>query len=416
MFHPLEIFIGLRYTRAKRRTRFISFITASSMLGVALGVTALITILSVMNGFEQELRQRILGMIAHATVTGPNERLSDWRATATLVARDPRVTAQAPYVEGQGMLVEGPVVTGVTVRGILPEQEPAVSAIATKLREGQLTDLQPGLFGVLLGQDLAIHLGVTVGDKVTLVTPQVTVTPVGLLPRLKRFTVVGIFQVGMYEYDSALAIIHLQDAARLFRLGAGEVSGLRLTLTDLNEAPIVTRHLAEDLPPSYRFDDWTTSHASFFHAVHTEQTVMFFILTLIVAVAAFNIVSMLVMVVTDKEPDIAILRTLGLTPGGVMGIFVVQGAIIGVVGTVLGLVGGVALATHVSTVVPALERFFGVHLLSPDVYYVTELPSNLHWADVTRIGITALILCLLATLYPAWRASQVQPAAALRYE
>ncbi|CAK0770068.1 Lipoprotein-releasing system transmembrane protein LolC [Gammaproteobacteria bacterium] len=416
MFHPLEVFIGLRYTRAKRRTRFISFITASSMLGVALGVTALITVLSVMNGFEQELRQRILGMIAHATVTGPDERLADWHATATVVARDPQVAAQAPYVEGQGMLVEGPIVTGVTVRGILPEQEPSVSSIASKLHDGQLTDLQPGAFGALLGRDLALHLGVTVGDKVTLVIPQAMVTPVGLLPRLKRFTVVGTFQVGMYEYDSALAVIHLQDAARLFRLGAGEVTGLRLALTDLNEAPIVTRRLVGELPASYRVDDWTTNHASFFHAVHTEQTVMFVILTLIVAVAAFNIVSMLVMVVTDKEPDIAILRTLGLTPGAVMRIFVVQGTVIGVVGTVLGVIGGVELATHVSTVVPALEQFFGVHLLSPDVYYITELPSNLRWPDVIRIGVTALVLCLLATLYPAWRASRIQPAAALRYE
>ncbi|CAK0743640.1 Lipoprotein-releasing system transmembrane protein LolC [Gammaproteobacteria bacterium] len=416
MLHPLEIFIGLRYTRAKRRTRFISFITASSMLGVALGVAALITVLSVMNGFEQELRHRILGMIAHATVTGPDEHLTDWHTAAMVVARDPQVSALAPYVEGQGMLVEGPVVTGVTVRGVLPEQEPAVSAVAAKLQEGQLTDLRPGTFGVLLGRDLALHLGVTIGDKVTLVTPQAMVTPVGLLPRLKRFTVVGIFQVGMYEYDSALAITHLQDAARLFRFGVDEVSGLRLALTNLDEAPVVTHRLAGKLPPSYRIADWTTSHASFFHAVHTEQTVMFVILTLIVAVAAFNIVSMLVMVVTDKEPDIAILRTLGLTPGAVMRIFVVQGSIIGLVGTALGLVGGIALATHVSTVVPALEHFFGVHVLSPDVYYITELPSDMHWADVIRIGITALVLCLLATLYPAWRASQVQPAAALRYE
>lgn len=415
MFHPLEIFIGLRYTRAKRRTRFISFISVSSMLGVALGVTALITVLSVMNGFERELRQRILGMISHATVTGHNDRLANWPTIATMVMSDPRITAFAPYVEGQGMLVEGPAVLGVTMRGILPEREATVSAIVTKLREGNLNDLQPGTFGILLGYDLARHLGVTVGDKVTLVTPQAIVTPVGLLPRLKRFTVVGIFQVGMYEYDGGLVITHLQDAGRLFRLGSDEVSGLRLALTDLHEAPAVTRHLSAELP-NYYVEDWTTSHSSFFHAVHTEQTVMFIILTLIVAVAAFNIVSMLVMVVTDKEPDIAILRTLGLTPREVMKIFVVQGTVIGVAGTTLGLMGGIALATYVGSLVRALERFFDAYLFSPEVYYITELPSEIHWLDVCVIGMTALILCLLATIYPAWRASQVHPATALRYE
>ena len=417
MFYPLAVFIGLRYTRAKRRTRFISFISASSMMGVALGVTALITVLSIMNGFEQELRHRILGMVAHATVTGPGDRLQNWQAVATTVARDPQIAAWAPYVEGQGMLVEGPTVTGVTVRGVLPEREASVSVVAAKLQEGAMADLQPGAFGILLGRDLANHLGVALGDKVTLVTPQAMVTPVGLLPRLKRFTVVGIFQIGMYEYDSTLAITHLQDAARLFRFAPNEVSGLHLALTDMNVAPLVTHHLAQELPPpSYRFSDWTTDHASFFHAIHTEQTVMFIILTLVVAVAAFNIVSMLVMVVTDKEPDIAILRTLGLTPRAVMGIFVVQGTMIGVVGTAIGLLCGIELATHVGTLVPALERFFGVHLLSPDVYYITELPSAMRHSDVVRIGSTAFVLCLLATLYPAWRASRVQPAAALRYE
>ncbi len=416
MFHPSAVFIGLRYTRAKRRTRFISFISASSMLGVALGVTALITVLSVMNGFEQELRHRILGMVARATLTGPNDRLSDWRAAAASVAHDPAVAASAPYVEGHGMLVEGRTVTGVTVRGILPEQEPSVSMIAAKMQVGVLGDLRPGIFGILLGRDLALHLGVTIGDKVTLVTPQAMVTPVGLMPRLKRFTVVGIFQVGMYEYDSTLAITHIQDAGRLFRFAPNEVSGLSLSLVNLNDAPDVTRRLAKGLPPSYRFSDWTTDHASFFHAIHTEQTVMFVILTLVVAVAAFNIVSMLVMVVTEKEADIAILRTLGLAPRAVMAIFVVQGTIIGTVGTALGLFGGVELATHVGSLVAALEQFFGVHLLSPDVYYITKLPSAMRISDVVRIGSIAFILCLLATLYPAWRASRVQPAAALRYE
>ncbi len=416
MFHPLALFIGLRYTRAKRRSRFISFISVSSMLGVALGVTALITVLSVMNGFEQELRQRILGMVAHAIVTGPADRLLDWPTTAAMVARDPQVAALAPYVEGQGMLVEGPIVTGITVRGVLPTQEALVSTLPTHVRDGKLSDLVPGAFGILLGQDLANHLGVGVGDKVTLVTPQAMVTPVGLLPRLKRFTVVGIFRVGMYEYDSTLAVTHLQDAARLFRFAPQEVSGLRLALTNLDEAPLITHRLAKELPPSTRLSDLTTDHASFFHAIHTEQTVMFLILTLVVAVAAFNIVAMLVMVVTDKEPDIAILRTLGMTPRTVLWIFVVQGTIIGTVGTILGLLGGIELALHVSSWVSALERFFGVHLLSPEVYYITQLPSVMRTTDIMQIGSTAFVLCLLATLYPAWRASRVQPAAALRYE
>jgi len=410
MFYPLAIFIGMRYTRAKRQCRFISFISASAVLGVALGVTTLITVLAVMNGFEQELRHRILGMIAHLTVSERAGPLADWQGVAGKIA--PYCAAAAPFVEEQGMLAHGTVVTGVTVRGVLPDLEPTVSTIGAKIRIGTMDNLAPGGFGILLGVDLARRLGVDPGDKVTLVTPQAMVTPLGVLPRLKRFTVVGIFQIGMYEYDSALALTHLNDVARLFRIAPGAVSGLRLALGNLYDAPSVSRRLGAEFP-AYRIEDWTTSHANFFRAVHTEQSVMFIILSLIIAVAAFNIVAMLVMVVTDKEADIAILRTMGITPGAVMNIFIIQGALLGIIGALAGLIGGVTLALNISEVVESLENVFGAQLFSPDVYYITKLPSQLRVADVALISLTAFGLCLIATIYPAWRAARIQPAAAL---
>ena len=415
MFRPIELFVGLRYTRAKRRNHFISFISLTSMLGIALGVTALITVLSVMNGFEKELRERILGMAAHATVTGPQGRLEDWQTVVSEVTGKPRVVGLAPYVQGEGMLTEGEAVRGTIVRGVLPEAEPQVSDVGRRMLAGQLSDLTAGGFGIVLGKDLARFLGVGVGDKVTLVAPQARVTPAGLLPRLRRFTVVGIFEIGMYEYDSALALVHMEDAARLFSLGDA-VSGVRLKIDDLFEAPRVARELAGELPGRYWVTDWTQHHANFFRAVKTEKTVMFVILTLIVAVAAFNIVSTLIMVVSDKESDIAILRTLGASPRSIMGMFVVQGSIIGVVGTLLGAIGGVALALNVETVVAGIEQLFHVKFLSPDVYYISDLPSDMQWSDVVRISLVALVLSLTATLYPAWRASRTQPAEALRYE
>ncbi len=415
MFRPYELFIGLRYTRAKRRNHFISFISLISILGIALGVTALITVLSVMNGFEQELRTRILGMAAHATVTAYDGRLRDWQALRAQVERDPEVVGSAPYIEREAMLTRSGRVSGALLRGVLPGEEPRVSDVGAHMKAGALTDLRPGEFGIVLGSELAYALGAAPGDRVTVISPQAMVTPAGTLPRLRRFTVVGIFEVGMYEYDRGVALVHLQDAARLFRLDDA-VTGLRLKLRDMFDVHRVSARLASGLPPELRLRDWTRQHANFFRAIQTEKRVMFIILALIVAVAAFNIVSTLVMVVTDKQSDIAILRTLGATPRSIMGVFMVQGAVIGLFGTLLGVVGGVTLALNVETLVPAIERLFEVQFLPADVYYISELPSELHWSDVWQIAGFSLLLSLLATLYPAWRASRTQPAEALRYE
>lgn len=415
MFRPLELFIGLRYTRAKRRNHFISFISLTSMLGIALGVTALITVMSVMNGFEKEVRDRILDMVSHITVSGLDGSLSDWQHVAKLAQENPHVRASAPYVEGEGMLINGRQVNGVFIRGISPALEPAVSSVDKKMKSGQLADLKPGHFGIILGRDLARMLGVEVGDKVTLVTPTANVTPAGIMPRLKRFTVVGIFYIGMYEYDSTLALINLQDAQRLFRLG-NKVSGVRIRLDDLFEAPAVRMALSNGPLRGYWVRDWGSSHANWFRAVKIEKRMIFLLLLLIVAVAAFNIVSALVMVVTDKQSDIAILRTLGASPRSILGIFMVQGTLIGVVGTVLGVIGGVSLALNLETVVPFIEHLFGIHFIDPGVYYINELPSDLHWRDVGVIASVSFLLGILATLYPAWRAARTQPAEALRYE
>ena len=415
MFRPLELFIGLRYTHAKRRTHFISFISLTSMLGIALGVTALITVLSVMNGFEQELRQRILGMASHATVSEFGDRLQGWETVRHQVSQHEQVMAVAPYVSGETMLSAGQNVSGAVVRGILPGEEAGVSDVLEHIRRGDVGDLDPGSYNIILGSVLASSLGVGLGDAVTVVSPPIMVGPTGLMPRLRRFTVVGVFEVGMYEYDRGVALVHIEDAARLFRLGE-DVSGIRLKLDDLFAAPRVARELSMTLPGDYRVQDWTRQHSNFFRAVKTEKRVMFIILTLIIAVAAFNIVSTLVMVVTDKQSDIAILRTLGASPRSIMVIFVIQGAIIGVLGTLMGVAGGVALALNVETLVPAIEEFFNVQFLAPDVYYISKLPSDLHWDDVITMTSVALVLSLLATIYPAWRAARTQPAEALRYE
>ena len=415
MFKPLSLYIGLRYTRAKRRTQFISFITLTSVLGIALGVTALITVLSVMNGFEAELRQRILGMTAHSTITGSGGKLRDWPILKEIVKDYPHVQGTAPFVKGQVMINAGRRVSGTMLRGVLPEQESAVSEVGDKMKAGKLTDLQPGKYQIVLGAELATYLGATVGDKITVISPQVNSTPAGIIPRLRRFTVSGIFEVGMYEYDRNMAIIHVTDAAKLFRMD-NNVSGLRLKLDDLFNAPQITHELARKLAGQYFVSDWTTAHSNFFRAIKTEKRVMFIILLLIVAVAAFNIVSTLVMVVTDKRGDIAILKTQGLTPMAVMRIFITLGAIIGLIGTALGTVGGVLLALNVETIVPAIEEFFEVNFLAADVYYISSLPSKLVWADVYVIAIIAFMLSLLATLYPAWQASRVNPAEVLRYE
>ena len=415
MFKPLEIYIGLRYTRAKRRNHFISFISLISMLGIALGVTALITVLSVMNGFEKEMRERILGMTSHATVTHFRSKLNNWPDVARQVEKNSHVLATAPYIRNEAMLNRGGVVSGTLLRGIEPSREVLVSQVGDSMKVGALNDLVPGGFGIVLGQDLAYSMGVGLGDKVTVVTPQANVTPAGVMPRLKRFTVVGLFRVGMYEYDRGLALIHIKDAAKLFRMDDA-VTGVRLKLDDMFRAPFIVEELAQELPGSYFLSDWTRQHANFFRALRTEKRIMFIIILLIVAVAAFNIVSTLVMVVTDKQSDIAILRTLGSTPRSIMTIFMVQGILIGLIGTLVGVSGGVLLALNVETIVPVIEQAFGIQFLPADVYYISDLPSDLRLNDVTRVASMSFVLSFLATIYPAWRASRTQPAEALRYE
>jgi lipoprotein-releasing system permease protein len=410
-----ELLVGLRYTRAKRRNHFISFISLTSMAGIALGVAALIVVLSVMNGFQQELRARILAVVSHVQVTGIGERLADWRPAAEAAKRNPHVTAVAPYVNAQGMLSAGSGVRGAIVRGVDPQLEDAVADIGKHMSTGSLATLKPGEFNIVLGSELARAISVLPGEKVTLVAPQGLVTPAGVVPRLKQFTVSGLFEVGMFEYDAGLALVNIEDAQKLYQLGSN-VSGLRLKLDDLFTAPAVARQLAAALGPETLAADWTRSHANFFRAVEIEKRVMFLILALIVAVAAFNIVSTLVMLVTDKQADIAILRTLGASPLSVMQIFIVQGAMIGVIGTVLGVIGGILLGYNVDTVVPFIEKILGFKFLSKDVYYISDLPSDVQSADVIAIALVSLVLSFVATLYPSWRAARVNPAEALRYE
>ncbi len=416
MFKPLPLAIGLRYTRAKRRNHFISFISIVSMIGLVLGVTALITVLSVMNGFERELRERILGMASHATVQSFDGSLLGWEGLSERVeASDPRVLAAAPYVAGEAMLSAFGNISGALVRGIEPSAEERVAQIAEHIVRGSLDSLESGTFQIVLGIELAAQLGVRVGDSIVLMAPQASVSPAGVVPRMRRFVVTGVFEVGMYEYDRGTAFIHLDDARALFQTGEG-VTGLRLRLEDLMQAGPVGRDVARSLEGVFRVTDWTQQHANLFRAIQMEKVVMFIILSLIVAVAAFNIVSTLVMLVTDKQSDIAILRTLGLKPSAVMLVFIVQGVVIGVVGITLGVLGGVTLALNIDVVVPLIERLTGTEFLSADVYYINELPSDLRVRDVVRISGLAFLLTLLATLFPAWRASRTRPAEALRYE
>jgi lipoprotein-releasing system permease protein len=410
-----ELFIGLRYTRAKRRNHFISFISLISMCGIALGVAALIVVLSVMNGFQKELRTRILGVASHVQISGRGGELAAWQQVADQAGRHKSVVAAAPYVAAQGMLSFDQTVRGTLVRGVLPDAEEQVADFNRHMRGGSMQVLKPGEFGIVLGAELARALQAFTGDKVTLIAPQGLVTPAAILPRLKQFRVVGIFEAGMYEYDSGLALVHLADAQALYRM-EDRVSGVRLKLDDLFAAPRVARELLSLVEGDVFIADWTRSHANFFRAVQIEKNVMFIILLLIVAVAAFNIVSTLVMAVTDKESDIAILRTLGASPGSIMQVFIVQGALIGVIGLALGLAGGIALALNIDVVVPAIERLFNTQFLAKEVYYISELPSDLQWRDVGIIAAVSFALTLLATLYPSWRASRVNPAEALRYE
>ncbi len=414
MFKPIQAYIGLRYTRAKRKNHFISFISAISMLGIAVGITALITVISVMNGFEKELRERILGMLAHATITSVRGEMDQWEQAMLASANHPEVAGAAPFIERE-TLIKGYRTSGALVRGIDPELEGTVSEVGDKMVDGSLADLREGEFGIVLGVNLAMALGVESGDRVTVFAPQVRSTPAGVIPQVKRFTVVGIFSVGMHEFDRGTALVHLGDASRLFRVQSG-ASGVRLKVTDMFQAWRVARELQSELSEIFFISDWTQKHANLFRAVQIEKTVMFVILSLIIAVAAFNIISTLVMVVTDKQSDIAILRTLGASPATIMGIFLILGSFIGLIGTTLGVIGGVSLATNVETVVPFLERTFNIQFMSGDIYYITDLPSDMQWSDVVKVAALSFSMSILATLYPSWRAARTDPAEALRYE
>ena len=414
MIRPFELFVGLRYTRARKRSHFISIISLISILGITLGITALITTLSVMNGFGKELRERILGVISHVSVTATNGALSNWQDVAARI-KNPHVIGIAPYISGQGMVTRGKAVSGVLVRGILPSAEKEVSEFSSHMVEGSLDALKPGEFGIVVGSALAWKLDLTVGSPVSLLIPEALITPAGLMPRFKRFTVVGIFRMDMFEYDSGLVLINIDDAAKLYQMG-NSVSGLRLKLDNLDLAPRVADTIAVGLGPDYMARDWTREHGNFFRALKTEKTAMFVILLLIVTVAMFNVVSTLVVVVTEKRADIAILRTLGASPRSIMGIFLAHGSVVGVVGTLVGTGCGILLALNVETIVHGIEHLFNTAFISPDVYFISELPSDLRWSDVMLVSGCSLVLGLLSALYPAWRASKVQPAEALRYE
>ena len=414
MYNPFEAFIGLRYVRAKRRNHFISFISLISMLGIAIGVLALITVLSVMNGFQKELTGRILAMASHATVVQDNAAMDDWQATAMTLKRQPGIIGVAPYFRAEGMLVHEHRVHGVVLRGILPREEKTVSLIAEKMQSGDFSALVPGQFGMIIGSESAQRLGVMPGDTITLVAPQAAEGSAGILPRLKRFTVIGTFTAGMHEFDSGLALIHLEDALQLFdRAGP---AGLRLKTGDVMQAPRISREAMQAVPGQYDVIDWTRRHATFFQALKTEKRVMTVILALIIAVAAFNVIATLMMVVTDKQADIAVLRTLGAGSNSIMRIFIIQGTVIGLVGIILGVLGGIWLADNINTIIKMVEQFLDVRFMSPDVYYISELPSDLHRRDVIVTASLAFLLAVAGTIYPAWRAAQVQPAAALRYE
>jgi lipoprotein-releasing system permease protein len=413
-----EWLIGLRYTRAirgvGRRNGFISFISGLSVAGIALGVAALIIVLSVMNGFQKEVRDRMLSVLSHIEVSAVREPLLDWKPVAEAAKKNPRVLAAAPYVAGQAMLSYEDIVRGVLVRGIDPAEEGKVSEFVKTLVKGKLTDLVPGEFGIMIGKSLSNQLGLGVGDKLALIAPQGTLTPAGVVPRLRQFTVVGLFESGHYEYDSSLILSHLTDAGKLFRVDG--VSGVRLVTDNMLEAPEIAQQIASTLPANLIVRDWSRENRNWFAAVQIEKRMMFIILMLIIAVAAFNLVSMLVMTVTDKQSDIAILRTLGAPPSSIMKIFMVQGSAVGLLGTFAGVALGVLIALNVRSVSAFIESMLGFQILPSGVYFISYLPSDLHWQDVTFIAVVSSVLALLATIYPSWRASKTRPAEALRYE
>lgn len=411
----LPLFIGLRYTRAKRKNHFISFISLISMGGIALGVMTIIVVIGVMNGFDKELKERMLGTVSHATISAySGENLDNWQDALEKTKHEPLVIGAAPYLNAEAMLKAARAESAM-IRGITPKLESSVTDLENKMQYGSLQDLQPGAFNIILGRDLAIQLGAGPGDKITAYIPEIRATAVGITPRIKRFNVVGIFEIGMYEYDAKLALINLHDAQKILRKGNG-VEGIRLKLEDLMQAPEVSRKLAYQMDGFYRVRDWTQENVNFFKATQTERVVMFIILSMIVAVAAFNILSTLVMLVTEKQSDVAILRTLGMSSLQVMGIFMISGTLIGLIGTVLGTIAGILFAINLESIVHWLETTFKTEFLSKEVYYITEISADLHSADVITIVIVAYGLSVLATIYPAWRASRVQPAEALRYE
>jgi lipoprotein-releasing system permease protein len=414
---PFEWLVGMRYTRAGRRSgrnSFISFISLISMAGIALGVAALIVVLSVMNGFQKEVRDRMLSVLSHIEVFDATGSMPNWQETAREAFQEKEVKGAAPYVAAQAMITREDSVRGVVIRGVLPEQEPKVSDVADQVRVGSFNSLKSGEFNIVLGKDLARGLRVGVGDKVTMIAPQGQVTPAGVLPRLKQYTVGGIFEAGHNEYDSSLAFIHIDDAMRMFKLEAP--TGLRLRIADMQRAPEVALKLSHILSGNLLILDWSKQNRTWFAAVQTEKRMMFIILTLIIAVAAFNLVSTLVMTVTDKQADIAILRTLGASPGSIMKIFIIQGALVGLLGTAIGVGLGVLVAMNIDVIVPFIEHLLGIQFLSKDIYLISSLPSDLRWPDVWTIGSVAVVLAFLATLYPSWRAANVRPAEALRYE
>ncbi len=418
IFHPLELFVGLRYTRSRRQKHFISFISLASMIGIAIGVLVLITVLSVMNGFEQAMRDRILGMLAHVTVSENGTEVDNWQALREKLLGFPHVRAASPFIEKPIMLNQGDEARGVLLQGIVPDMESQIGSVFEHVTEGDMTKLTPGSFNIAVGATLAKELKVGVGDSLMLISPSESSLESGELPTLERFTIVAIFRVDMQNYDSAFAYVNLQDAAKSFQM-ENRATGLRLKLDDLYFAPKVGQEIIQRLSlemPDLWVSDWTRQNENFFKAIQMQKSVMFFILLMIIAVAAFNLVSTLVMVVTDKEGDIAILRTLGLSSGRIMKIFMVQGTLIGVIGTLAGVALGVLLATNLDVIVPFIERLFDTHFINSDVYFISELESRVEVSDVILIAFCSLLMSMLATLYPAWRASKVQPAEALRYE
>ena len=413
MFKPIPVAIGLRYLRAKRRNGFISFISMASILGIALGVTVLITTLAVMSGFQKEIRDRLLQMAAHATVSAEGAPMQDWRHAVEVASADPRIAGAAPYIETESLL-QGPRKQPAIVRGVIPSEEAKVSVLAKKMQQGSVDSLTPGSYNIVIGKELALWLGVDVGDSIVVLLSDTQATPLSAMPRLKRFTVSGIFEAGYNEIDRGLAVVNMEDLARVLRMDG--VTGVRLRLYDMDQAFTVARDLALKLRGPFRVSDWTQENANLYHSLKMEKTVMGILLSLIVAMGAFNLVSSQVMLVTDKQADIAILRTLGLSTGGVMQVFMVQGSLIGFMGTIMGVIGGIVLTLNLERILGAIEAVFSVKLLPEDVYYITGLPTDMQTQDVVVITVVALVMSFLATLYPAWRASRTQPAEALRYE